>query len=79
MGGRGSRGGRQGRGGRGGGAGGNSAKEWDYLREQEERLAMVKARREQLMDLDRKKSQEAYLAGQRIQAADALSRTDDIR
>lgn len=81
RGGRGGRGGPgAGRGGRGGtGPGGRSAKEWELIQEQEERLAMVKERRERLMDLERKQAQEKWLAEKRQSAADAASRTEDIR
>ncbi len=86
-GGRGSRGGRGGRGGpsagRGGrgrtGAGSRSAKEWELIQEQEERLAMVKERREHLMDIERKEAQEKWLSEKRQSAADAASRTEDVR
>ena len=61
------------------GGAGNSAKDWEILREQEERLAMVKARRERLMDLDRKKEQEAWLTEQRANAVDAQARATDVR
>jgi len=40
---------------------------------------MVKARRERLMDLDRKKEQEAWLAEQRAKAVDAQARATDVR
>ena len=70
--------GRAGGGGTAGGAG-STAKDWEILREQEERLAMVKARRERLMDLDRKKEQQAYLAANRAAAADAQARVNDVR
>lgn len=61
------------------GGAGNSAKDWEILREQEERLAMVKQRRERLMDLDRTKEQEALLASERAAAVDAQARPSDIR
>ena len=38
-----------------------------------------KARRERLMDLDRKKEQEAWLSAQRANAVDAQARATDVR
>ena len=49
------------------------------LQEQEDRLAMVTERRNRLMDLDRKKNQEAFLAEQRKLAADVQSRPEDVQ
>ena len=75
-------GGRTGGGRTGGGRntpGGKTAKEWQLLQEQEERLAMVTERRNQLMDLDRKKNQEAFLSQNRKVAADKQARPEDIR
>lgn len=63
----------------GGNTKGKSAKEWELLRDQEARLEMIKERRARLMDLDRKKEQEAWLGAQRVQAADEQSRTGDVR
>jgi hypothetical protein len=59
--------------------GGRSAKEWQILQEQEDRLAMVNERRNRMMDLDRKKNQEAFLAEQRKAAADIQARPEDVR
>ncbi len=43
-------------------------------RRKEERLAMIKARRDRLMEEDRKKGQEAWLANEREQeAGDAVA------
>ena len=67
-----------GAGGRNAGQGGRTAKDWQILQEQEDRLAMVKERRDHLMDLDRKKNQEAFLTKGRTAAADAQSRSEDV-
>ncbi|MDJ0520623.1 MAG: hypothetical protein QNJ90_00965 [Planctomycetota bacterium] len=58
---------------------GKTAKEWELLRDQESRLEMIKERRARLMDLDRKKEQEAWLADKRVKAADVDARTEDVR
>ena len=63
----------------GNGQGGKTAKDWQVLQEQEDRLAMITERRDYLMDLDRKKNQEAFLAEKRKVAADQQSQTQDIR
>ena len=42
-------------------------------------MQMIRERRDRLMDLDRKKEQEAFLAANRRVAADLAARTEDIR
>ncbi len=44
---------------------GRNAKEWEALREQEERSEQIEERRLYLMDVERKAQQEALLAGER--------------
>lgn len=61
------------------GAGEKTAKEWAELRDQEARLELIKERRDTLMDLDRKKTQEAWLAAQRLDEADQAGRGEPVR
>lgn len=58
---------------------GRTTKELELLRDQEARMQMIRERRDRLMDLDRKKEQEAFLAANRRVAADLAARTEDIR
>lgn len=56
-----------------------TAKEWAELRDQEARMEMIKQRRDALMDLDRKQTQETWLAAQRLSEADEAGRGEPIR
>ncbi len=82
--GRGGRGGMgrtgQGRGNRGGrGGSGKTAKEWELLQEQEERKEQIDERRKNLMEADRTKEQEGWLADRRLEAADDEGKTGTVR
>ena len=60
--------------------GGNtSAKEWQAIQDQEDRIKLIKERRDALMDLDRAKEQEALLATSRGEAAVAATLDASIR
>jgi len=69
------------RAGRNGRTNGNArtAKEWELLREEEDRQALIDARRNTLMEEDREASQEGWLAERRLEAADRESHTEDVR
>ncbi len=69
----------RGRIGRNNNANGRTAKEWELLRDEENRAALIDERRNALMEEDRFASQEDWLAGQRLRAADRESRTGDVR
>ena len=60
--------------------GGNtSAKEWQAIQDQEDRIKLIKERRDALMDLDRAKEQEKLLASGRGEAAVAATLDASIR
>ena len=60
--------------------GGNtSAKEWQAIQDQEDRIKLIKERRDTLMDADREKEQEALLETERGNAAVAATLDASIR
>jgi hypothetical protein len=60
--------------------GGNtSAKEWQAIQDQEDRIKLIKERRDALMDADRAKQQELVLEGERGNAAIAATIDASIR
>lgn len=58
---------------------GRTAKDWALLRDQEERQLLIQQCRERLMDLERKKQQEAFLAAHRRSAADRAAHSELVR